>query len=456
MSLKEKIYNAGIVGAGGAGFPSHIKLPEKVEYLIANAAECEPLLKTDQFLMLKYADKIIKALTVIGNEISAEHIIIGTKKKYTKQIEALSEAIKKENAPIEIKTFKSFYPLGDEQTLVYNITKRVIKAGGIPLEVGCVVFNVATLCNIYDSLSDIPVTSKYMSILGEVDKPSIVKAPIGANLREILYQSGVNDDNKYVIVGGPMMGRYYPIKETNNLFVKKTTGALIVIDNDHYLVKKKNINYDKMISLAKCSCIQCSACSELCPRNLIGHKIHPHLVMRTSAFADLDNIENNSENVLDILKEAYFCCECGICELYSCPMGINPSNMNIYIKSLLRKANIKLDRNVKDYGVNSSIEYRRVSTNRLTRILELDKYAHDEADLDNPKEIKVSEVCIELRQHIGMPAEALVKEGDLVKEGQIIAAVPMDKVGANIHSSINGIVEYADSEKIVINGESIK
>lgn len=262
MSLKEKIYNAGIVGAGGAGFPSHIKLPEKVEYLIANAAECEPLLKTDQFLMLKYAEKIVKALAIIGKEISAEHIIIGTKKKYTKQIEALSDAIKKENAPIEIKAFKSFYPLGDEQTLVYNITKRVIKAGGIPLEVGCVVFNVATLCNIYDSLSDIPVTSKYMSILGEVDNPSIVKAPIGANLREILYQAGVKDDNKYVIVGGPMMGRYYPISQTNNLSVKKTTGALIVIDEDHYLVKKKNINYSKIVALAKCSCIQCTACSD--------------------------------------------------------------------------------------------------------------------------------------------------------------------------------------------------
>ena len=82
MSLKEKIYNAGIVGAGGAGFPSHIKLPEKVEYLIANAAECEPLLKTDQFLMLKEAKKIIKALCIVGSKVSAKHIIIGTKKKY--------------------------------------------------------------------------------------------------------------------------------------------------------------------------------------------------------------------------------------------------------------------------------------------------------------------------------------------------------------------------------------
>ena len=208
--------------------------------------------------------------------------------------------------------------------------------------------------------------------------------------------------------------------------------------------------------MAKCSCIQCSACSELCPRNLIGHKIHPHLVMRSVAFADLENIENNSEHTLDKLKEANFCCECGICELYSCPMSINPSNMNIYVKSLLRKANIKPDRNVKDYGVHPSIEYRRVSTNRLTTILGLDKYSHVEVDMDNPKEINVSKVSIELRQHIGMPAEAVVKVGDSVSEGQIIAAVPMDKVGANIHSSINGIVESVDTEKIVINGENVK
>ena len=142
MNIKEKIYNAGIVGAGGAGFPSHIKLPEKVEYLIANAAECEPLLRTDQFLMLKEAKKIVKALCIIGNEVSAKRIIIGTKKKYLKQIEALHSAIKEDNAPIEIKTFKSFYPLGDEQTLVYNITKRVIKAGGIPLDVDAPFLNM--------------------------------------------------------------------------------------------------------------------------------------------------------------------------------------------------------------------------------------------------------------------------------------------------------------------------
>ena len=456
MSLKEKIYNAGIVGAGGAGFPSHIKLPEKVEYLIANAAECEPLLKTDQFLMLHYAEKIVKALTIIGKEISAQHIIIGTKKKYTKQIEAFSNAIKKDNAPIEIKAFKSFYPLGDEQTLVYSITNRVIKAGGIPLEVGCVVFNVATLCNIFDSLSDIPVTSKYISILGEVAKPSIIKVPIGANLRDILSKVGVSDNNKYVIVGGPMMGKYYPIEKTSDLFVKKTTGALIVINDDHYLVKKKNINYSKIVAMAKCSCIQCTFCSELCPRNLLGHKINPHLVMRSVAFADLDNIENNSEHTLDKLKEAHFCCECGICELYSCPMGINPSNMNIYIKSLLRKANIKPDRNAKDSGVNPAIEYRRISTDRLVSLLCLDKYYHVDVDINNPIEIDFSKVSIGLSQHIGMPASPIVNVGDSVVKGQLIATVPMDKVGANIHSSINGIVETVDTEKIVINGENVK
>ncbi len=456
MSLKEKIYNAGIVGAGGAGFPSHIKLPEKVEYLIANAAECEPLLKTDQFIMLKYAEKIVKALAIIGKEISAEHIVIGTKKKYVKQIEALQKAIKEENAPIEIKTFKSFYPLGDEQTLVYNITKRAIKAGGIPLEVGCVVFNVATLCNIYDSLNDIPVTSKYISILGEVDKPSIIKVPIGTNLREILSRVGVTDNNKYVIVGGPMMGKYHHINSTENLFVKKTTGALIVIDEDHYLVKKKNINYSKIVSLAKCSCIQCSFCSELCPRNLLGHKINPHLVMRSVAFADLENIENNNEHVLDKLKEAYFCCECGICELYSCPMGINPSNMNIYVKYLLRSANIKPDKNPKDTGINPSIDYRRISTDRLVTLLCLDKYYHTDVDINNPIELDFSRVSIGLSQHIGMPASPIVNVGDSVIKGQLIATVPMDKVGANIHSSIDGIVETVDTEKIVINGENVK
>lgn len=453
MNLKEKIYNAGIVGAGGAGFPSHIKLPEKVEYLIANAAECEPLLKTDQFLMLKEAKKIVKALCIIGKEVSAKYIIIGTKKKYVKQIEALSNCIKEENASIEIKSFKSFYPLGDEQTLVYNITKRCIKAGGIPLDVGCVVFNVNTLCNIYDSLSDIPVTSKYISVLGEVNKPSIIDVPIGANIREILYNCGVIDNNKYIIVGGPMMGKYYPIKDTDNLFVKKTTGAIIVIDDNHYLVKKRNINYDKIKALAKSSCIQCSFCSDLCPRNLLGHKINPHLVMRSVGFANLDNVADNNEHILDKLKEAYFCCECGICEYYSCPMSINPANMNIYMKSLLRKADIKPDKNSKYTGVNKFIGYRRISTDRLISKLELDKYSHTDFNINNPIKMDIKKVAIMLNQHIGMPAEPIVKYGDSVNVGQMIAVVPFDKVGANIHASIKGVVENIDSEKIVVNGE---
>ena len=136
-------------------------------------------------------------------------------------------------------------------------------------------------------------------------------------------------------------------------------------------------------------------------------------------------------------------------------MGINPANMNIYMKSLLRKANIKPDKDSKNSGINKFIEYRRVSTDRLTSKLELDKYSHAKFNIENPIEMDIKKVAIMLNQHIGMPAEPIVKQGDFVDAGQMIGQVPFDKVGANIHASISGIVENIDSEKIVINGEKV-
>lgn len=452
MNLVEKIYNAGIIGSGGAGFPTHIKANAKAEYLIANAAECEPLLHTDQFLMEKFSEKIVLALVELGKHIEAKHIVIGTKAKYTKQIELLENAVKKYNAEIKIKKLPSFYPLGDEHTLVYEVTGRAVKALGIPLDVGCLVTNVGTLCHIYDAMTeDAPVTEKYISVVGQVKEPQIVKAPVGTSVKDILVSLGEYDSGKYMILGGPMMGKYYPVSKAENLFIGKASGGIILIPGDHYLVRKRTYNPEKIVMLAKSACIQCSFCTDMCPRNMLGHKLRPHMVMRTVGLANRDDINQNDKGVIENLKEAYACCECGICEMYACPMWITPCYMNIYMKTLLRKAGIKPEKETENNGVNKMIDSRKIPTDKLVSRLNLNKYYHVHVKTDNPLEINPSVLTVMLNQHIGMPAEAIVKAGDRVEKGQMIAVVPMDKVGANVHAARDGIVESVDGMKIVIN-----
>ena len=150
MSLIDNIRDAGIVGAGGAGFPTHVKVNCKAEYIIANGAECEPLLRVDQQLMRDHADMVVKGILAVKESTGAAHAVICLKEHYHDAVVALKKAA--EGTGVEIKLFKSYYPAGDEQQMVYEVTGRVVPTGGLPLDVGCVVDNVSTLMNIAAAL----------------------------------------------------------------------------------------------------------------------------------------------------------------------------------------------------------------------------------------------------------------------------------------------------------------
>jgi Na+-translocating ferredoxin:NAD+ oxidoreductase RnfC subunit len=160
MALLEQIYNAGVVGAGGAGFPTHKKLSCRVEYYIINAAECEPLLETDKYIVRNFSGEIIKAAEAVAAEVDAENVVIGLKKKYIKETEALVKAIRDAGSRVKLHYLNSIYPAGDEHILVNEVTKEVIPPGGIPLNVGAVVNNVGTVLNIYEAMKDKPVIEK--------------------------------------------------------------------------------------------------------------------------------------------------------------------------------------------------------------------------------------------------------------------------------------------------------
>ncbi|MBO5783556.1 MAG: SLBB domain-containing protein, partial [Clostridia bacterium] len=238
MDIVACALNAGLVGTGGAGFPMHVKINAKADVVIANGAECEPLLETDRHFMLHHPEKVIAGVRYAMQASGAKRGIIGVKAKHQDIIALFTDLLKKERN-IELCPLQNFYPAGDEHVLVYETTGRVVPAGGIPIEAGAIVNNVFTLGLLADAVEGRPFTKKYITVIGEVKTPCVGEVPLGISLREVIERlgGGITVADYGVIVGGPMMG-----KVCTNLDepVTKTTGGIIVLPADHKLFDMKN------------------------------------------------------------------------------------------------------------------------------------------------------------------------------------------------------------------------
>lgn len=432
MSL-DMVKDAGVIGAGGAGFPTYAKLNSKAEYILLNAAECEPLLRVDQQLMNLFPQEIIKGFEAARNMVSAHKGIIGIKNKHKEVIELLRKTISYLGFNnIEVKELLDIYPAGDEQVLVYELTGRVVPEAGIPLQVGCVVVNSETSLNIYKSLNGEAVTEKYITIAGDIPNRLTVKVPVGTPIIDVLKLSGIESFDDYkVIDGGPMMGSIL-----NNLdgYVTKKNKGFIILKNSHPLIRKKSVTMEQTRRINRSSCEQCRMCTDVCPRFLLGHSVQPHMMMRALGYA-LDNLDGQ--------KNALLCCQCNLCELFTCPAGLYPKASNIYFKQKLAEKNIKYTTSNKNFEARTMREYRLVPSKRLIARLSL-------KDFDKPApitDVTVNSmvVHIALQQHVGAPSVPTVSLGDYVNKGQLIGVVPEKSLGANIHASISGTVsEIAD------------
>ena len=442
MNILDAVYNAGVVGAGGAGFPTHMKMTKEVGTFIVNGAECEPLLEVDKFLMRDKTYELIKGMEIIAGNLKADRVVLGLKKKYKAEIKKLSDTIKELDSRVELFLMENFYPAGDEQIMVKDITGKSIPAGGIPLDVDAVVSNVGTVINVYEAIEEKPVTKKYVSVLGEVNNPIMLEVPIGTPFEECIKRAGGTKIKNYAVIeGGPMMGKIVHKEELAEKAVIKTTGALIILSEDHYVIKRKERPVAHILNESRAACIQCRMCTDMCPRYLIGHKLRPHRVMRAMGMGEEDE---------EVLKEALICCECNVCELFACPMGISPKSTNTYLKGVFREKGVRYTGDKEIPAADEMRDYRKIPVNRLIARLNLSKYYNNKiADL---QELKADKVRIFLSQHIGKPAVPMVKEGDRVIEGQRIAEVGRDEFGANIHASINGVVSKIEKLYIEIDG----
>ncbi|PCJ19061.1 MAG: hypothetical protein COB02_08400 [Candidatus Cloacimonadota bacterium] len=427
MVTIENIKKWGIVGAGGAGFPSHVKFDAKAEIVIMNGAECEPLLHKDKELLRLYPNECIEGLKIIMDLVGAKRGIIGIKGKY-KDVVDITRKHLLEN--MEISELGNYYPAGDELSLVYDTTSRVVAPGNIPLTVGCIVSNVETMLNVARKK---PVTTSFLSVAGDVVKPISLEVAIGSTLADCIKLAGGSKCNDPVmLVGGPMMGRF---SDDFSELVTKTTGGLIVLDRSHSLIQKylrPKVEYDK---IAKASCDQCNFCTELCPRYLLGHPIEPHKNMRNKAF---------EVTVESLIAGAEFCCECNLCSFYACPEDLDPKNVSTDLKRMIQKKSKEERLSFKpgDVEHHPMLDYRKAPIPKLMRKIEIDQFENKAPMLDYilmPEFVKIP-----LSQHIGAPADAIVRVGDNVKEGQIIGRPNPSKLGAFIHASIGGEVVKVD------------
>ena len=437
MGIVEKIRDAGVVGAGGAGFPTHVKASGKADIVLANGAECEPLLRVDRLMMQKYPHLVVKGLKALMETTGAQSGVICLKKKYHDAIDALERAISGEQN-IRLFTMESFYPAGDEQQIVYEVTGKVVPTGGIPLDVGAVVCNVSTLINIANALDGLPVVDKVVTVGGEVGRPVTLNVPIGTPIRLLIEaaQGPTGLDGYTIIIGGPATGRLCNDWDEP---VTKTTGGILVFPSDHSLIQKKTDQKEVDLKLAKAVCCQCNLCTQICPRNNLGLGVEPHKAMRAAFMSN--------GKLLGDYNGIFSCCDCGLCSYYACNFGLSPSRMMARMKSGLRQNGIKPEKRIKG-DVSRSFENTKVPTKRLMSRMGILQY-DVETPLDEQGVIVLS-VRIPLNMHIGAPSIPVVKIGDRVEKGQLIAQIPEKSLGARIHASISGTVTDVSNSFIAI------
>jgi Na+-translocating ferredoxin:NAD+ oxidoreductase RnfC subunit len=437
--IVDKVRAAGVVGAGGAGFPTHVKLQFEVKMVLANGASCEPLLTSDPYLMTHQSSEVLDGLLTAMDCTASEEGKICLKSKHRDALRALRDEISdnKYSGRISVFELEDFYPAGDEFILVNEVMGKTVPEGGIPLNVLTVVSNVESLLNISRAMVDIPVTERFLTVGGEVNEPIVCRVPIGISADAVIQLAGGPRIPDYgIVMGGPMMGK---VLATGLQPITKTTSGIIVLPSNHNVIRDKSRSLDQMRFIAKSACTQCSRCTDLCPRYLIGHALEPHRIMRHLAY--------NPGMTGEVLEDALICSECGVCEKFACPMMLSPREINAAVKQKLLQEGVKRELKRDTYQVSPFNDTRKVPLKRLLERLEVTQY-----DIHPPfygDDVQVRQVSIPLQQHLGKPAVPVVQVGDRVKKGDLIGEIPEGALGARVHASIDGTVA-AVGDSVVI------
>ncbi len=289
----EAIKKSGLVGLGGAGFPTYVKFntDKPIEHFIINGTECEPYITSDTRTMIDDADDIAEAIEIVDKYFNVGQFIIGIEKNKKEAIEKM-KAIAAKNSKVVVKVLPSRYPQGGEKVLIFNTTKKTVKAGMLPIDVGCIVCNCTTMAFITKYLkTGMPLVEKTITVDGAcVKEPKNVIVPVGTALKDVFeFCGGFKEEPQKVLYGGPMMGISVP---NTDVPVLKQTNAILALN-------KKEVSAPK-----ETACIRCGTCLNTCP---LG--INPQAIARAYDLRDMEKLRKAGIEV---------CMECGCCA-YNCP-----------------------------------------------------------------------------------------------------------------------------------------
>lgn len=291
----DRINEAGIVGLGGATFPSHVKLTvprgKKAEYLIVNGVECEPYLTADHALMLEKPDEIMVGIEILKKALGVSVAHIGIEANKPDAIAVMNKCAA-EYTGIRVHPLKVKYPQGGEKQLIKAITGREVPSGGLPVDVGVVAFNVGTVFAVYEAVQkNKPLIERVVTVSGKkIKKPANFRVRLGTPVAELIEAAGgVSENTGKIIMGGPMMGK--ALANADVPVVKGTSGILL-------------LQYEEAARNKPQPCVRCGKCVSVCPMGL-----EPYLLMPLSQKNEFERLE--SEHIMD-------CMECGSCS-YICP-----------------------------------------------------------------------------------------------------------------------------------------
>ena len=418
----------GVVGAGGAGFPTHVKLRAEADTLVVNAAECEPLLYKDQEILENFLDPFVEGAQLAAQAVGASRVLVGVKEKHVRLIERMRDELPD---GMEVRPLRDTYPSGDEFILVYDLTGRAVPRAGIPPDVGVVCCNVETLLNLG---REKPVTEKFVTVSGAVPETITFRAPVGASYRDVLRAAGAPLDGMGFVVGGPMMGSVETDLERP---VTKTCAGILVLPEDHSLLARKARSTQSVHKIAY-SCDQCMRCSDLCPRDLLGHDVKPHKAMISLTLSP--------DAAQAWQQSALYCCECALCTLYACPEDLDPFRVMVESKRALRERGVRPLK--ADAEPAPMYSYRRTPTALLVRRLGLEPYLspHRYAEVA----VAPRRLTLPLSQHLGAPAAAVVEKGQRVRAGQLVGEIPEGALGSRIFTPLDGTVARVGRDAVVV------
>ena len=319
--LIEAVRASGLVGLGGAGFPSHVKLntpdDKDIDTLVVNAAECEPYITVDYRECLENSENILNGVYMLKDILGLKRVIIAVEDNKPDAIRILKEIADKDNAhdnAVRLMTLKSRYPQGAEKMMVLSATGRKVPAGALPADVGCIVMNVASVAFVARYIkTGKPLISRSVTVSGNcISNPMNVRVPIGTELQKIIdFCGGFTEEPYKILSGGPMMGT--AVTGTDVPLLKSNNAILAFSKNDARIKPERE-------------CIRCGRCHSACPMSLI-----PTQIEKYAALKDAEMLSKLGTSV---------CMECGSCA-YSCPAGKPLVQHMRLAKDIMRQAGVK-------------------------------------------------------------------------------------------------------------------